>query len=246
HKNWMWSTRSVNSITVGGQDQIRHSAAAKGEIVAFDTNDEFDYVAGECGGAYPDGLVDQFTRHILFAKPDLIIILDELETPEPQTFDWWLHSMNEMRIDGQHDITIESGDVRCSVNMLAPEGLEVSQTNKFDPPPRERIKLTQWHTTASTQEPATRMRFVTLLRPHRVGDAPPTGGEVELTDDACAVRAEVDGGEVIALWRLGDTDVSGMGLSTDGDVAVMRVSDTGEPGAGMVHGGTRVDYEGRP
>ncbi|MFP4250091.1 MAG: DUF4962 domain-containing protein, partial [Armatimonadota bacterium] len=91
HRDWMWSTRSVNSITVGGQDQIRHSAAAKGEIVAFETGEDFDYVAGEAGASYPDDLVDQFTRHILFVKPDLIIILDELATPEPQTFEWWLH-----------------------------------------------------------------------------------------------------------------------------------------------------------
>jgi hypothetical protein len=36
-----------------------------------------------------------------------------------------------------------------------------------------------------------------------------------------------------------------MGLSTDGDVAAMRISENGEPGAYMVSGGARVDFEGR-
>ena len=242
HKNWMWSTRSVNSITVSGQSQISHSAAAKGEIVAFDTSDQFDYVAGEAGGAYPDGLVDRFTRHILFAKPDLVVILDELETPEPQTFDWWLHSPTEMRVGGQHDIQVAVGNAGCHVNMLAPEGLAVAQTSQFDPPPRERIKLTQWHLTASTTEPARTMRFVTVLRPHRAEDEPPLDAECELTDDYCAVRAAVDGGEVITLWRFGEGEVSAMGLTTDGDVASMRIGEGGEPGACMVTGGTRVEF----
>ncbi|MFP4248941.1 MAG: DUF4962 domain-containing protein [Armatimonadota bacterium] len=245
HKEWMWSTRSVNSITVSGASQFHRDARAKGEIVAFNSTDGFDYVAGEAADAYPDGLVDQFTRHIIFAKPDLVIILDELATPEPQTFEWWLHSPEEMRIGGQRDISVEVGDVRCHVDMLAPEGLEVSQTSEFDPPPRERIQLTQWHMTAETQEPATRMHFVTVLRPHRAGEQPPSDAEVEITEDACAVRAAVDGGEVVALWRLGDTDVSAMGLSTDGDVAAMRIGEDGEPGAYMVSGGARVDLEGR-
>lgn len=243
HRNWMWSTRSVNSITVGGQDQIPHSAAAKGEIVAFETSDDFDYVAGEAGGAYPDGLVDQFTRHILFVKPHLIIIVDELATPEPQTFEWWLHAEEEMRIDGQHDIGLEIGDVRCSVNMLAPEGLALTQTDQFDPPPRERIKLTQWHLTAKTQEPATSMRFVTVLRPWRAGERPRMDAQCEVTEEACAVRAAVEDGEVIAVWNFGEGAASAMGLATDGDVAAMRVDETGQPGAYMVHGGSEVEYE---
>lgn len=245
HREWMWSTRSVNSITISGQDQIRHNAAATGEIIAFETSDDFDYVAGEAADAYPEGLVDQFTRHILFAKPDVVIILDELRTPEPQTFDWWLHSPEEMRMDDQHEIRVAVGSAGAHVNMVAPEGLVLSQTDQFDPPPRERIQLTQWHMTAQTTEPATTMRFVTVIRPHREGEEPPTAAEAEITDDYYAVRAEVDGGEVIALWRLGRGEVSAMGLTTDGEVAAMRVSDNGEPGGYMLRGGTSVRFTGR-
>ncbi len=53
--------------------------------------------------------------------------------------------------------------------MVTPEGLALSQTDQFDPPPRERIQLTQWHMTAPTTAPANSMRFVTVIRPHREG-----------------------------------------------------------------------------
>lgn len=243
HKEWMWSTRSVNSITVGGEGQIPHSAAARGEIIAFESSDDFDYVAGEAGGAYPEGLVDQFTRHILFAKPDVIVILDELRTPEPRTFEWWLHSPTEMEIADQHSIRVAVGEAGCHVNMLAPEGLAVTQTDQFDPPPRPRIRLTQWHMTAKTEQPARMMRFVTVLRPHRAGEESPLEAECELTDEACAVRAAVDGGEVVALWRFAEGEASAMGLTTDAVVAAMRIGESGEAGACMVHGGSRVEFE---
>ena len=210
-----------------------------------ETSDAFDYVAGEAADAYPEGLVDQFTRHILFAKPDVVIILAELRAPEPQTFEWWLHSPEAMELNRQHDIRVSVGDAGAHVNMLVPEGLGLSQTDQFDPPPRERIQLTQWHLTAETSEPANAMRFVTIIRPHREGEQPPTFAETELRDDYYAVRAKVDDGELIAVWRLGPGEVTAMGLTTDGEVAAMRVSDDGEPGVYMVHEGTRVDFQGR-
>jgi hypothetical protein len=98
--------------------------------------------------------------------------------------------------------------------------------------------------TAETQEPAERMRFVTVLRPHRADDRPPMGAEVEMTDGGCAVRAEVDGGEVIAVWGDGEGGAEGFGLTTDGTVAAMRVTEDGEPDAWMVQGGSDVDYDG--
>lgn len=48
----MWSTRSVNIITVDGQGQKPHSAASQGKITAFQTSPSIDIVAGEAGAAY--------------------------------------------------------------------------------------------------------------------------------------------------------------------------------------------------
>ncbi len=245
HRNWMWSTRSVNSITVSGQGQIPHSAAAKGEIVAFETSERFDYVAGECGGAYPDGLVERFRRHILFIKPGLVAIFDDLRTPEPQTFEWWLHAPTEMVIGGQRDIRVAVGEAGCRVEMLAPDGLAVTQTDQFDPPPRPRVRLVQYHLTAATDEPAREQQFATLIRPHRAGAEPASGGAFERGANCGAIRATLADGEAIMLFRTAAGEMAAMGVASDGDAAAVMLDVQGRPTDVFVSGGETVSFDGR-
>lgn len=193
HKRWMWSTRSTNSITVsGGKGQLPRSAEATGRIVEFYSDADFDYVEGEASAAY-GGRVERFTRSVLFAKPDTILIYDRLRTPAPETFEWWLHAEHEMAPleDGRY--RLQSGAAACEVQWLWPRELELAQTDQFDPPPRPRVKLVEHHLTASTLAPATSAVFITVLRPRRVGEpvAPrarliegPGGFRVELADSA--------------------------------------------------------------
>jgi hypothetical protein len=242
HRNWMWSTRSVNSITVGGHSQMHRSPEAKGEIIAFKSSDAFDYVAGEAGGAYPGGLVDKFTRHILFAKPDIIIIFDDLVTPEPQTFEWWLHSPEKMKINSQNDIEVQTGDVHCSVNILYPKGLELTQTDRFDPPPRKRIQLTQWHMTAKVNDPSKAIRFLTVLHPYQEGKRSLDEADYEINENACAVSVKTKDGRITAIWRIGSGEVAGMGFATDGDAAAIRVDEKGKPIEKMVYNGKEIKF----
>lgn len=44
HRDWVWSTRSLNNITVNGKGQLKRSAAATGEIVFFQTSPTLDVV----------------------------------------------------------------------------------------------------------------------------------------------------------------------------------------------------------
>jgi hypothetical protein len=46
HRKWMWSTRSVNNITVNGRSQGHRTARAQGEITAFKTTPAIDVVIG--------------------------------------------------------------------------------------------------------------------------------------------------------------------------------------------------------
>ncbi|HTL29565.1 MAG TPA: DUF4962 domain-containing protein, partial [Tepidisphaeraceae bacterium] len=180
HANWMWETKSVNSITVGGKGQIKHSPAARGKIAEFSTSGKFDFVRGEAGAAYGPS-VKRFTRSILFVKPELIVMFDQLESAKPQTFQWWLHSPNVMTIDEQ-EIRASNKTAACRVDLLWPAALKITQTDKFDPPPRERIKLTQYHLTAATTQPATSQQFVSVFRPHRSGQVP--SGDFSIEESA--------------------------------------------------------------
>ncbi len=183
HSNWMWDTKSVNSILVDGQGQTKHSAAAQGRIIGFFTSQDFDYVAGECAASYA-GRLKRFERHILFVKPFTIIIFDRLEAPKPADFQWLLHSPVEMKLAGQQDIRITSGDVNCRVAMLYPPDLKLSLTDKYAPPPRDRIKISEWHLTAATAKAAAQMEFVTVIQLTRGGNAAPELPPLKSTAEA--------------------------------------------------------------
>ncbi|MGC9326294.1 MAG: DUF4962 domain-containing protein [Candidatus Hinthialibacter sp.] len=208
HQKWMWSTRSTNCITVNGEGQRGHSAEAQGRITEFKTSKTYDYVVGEAADAY-FGKLERFTRRILFIKPDMVILLDELKAPDDASFEWRLHAPTEMIIHNQHDIRVENGKASCKVNFLWPLDLQISQTDQFDPPPRPRIRLTEYHLTAKTSKPQKEAVFVTVLRPHKTSES--IHGEAKLTieDEHYSIRVPTRRGEATALIQQdGDVDVS--------------------------------------
>ncbi len=179
HKNWMHHTKSVNCIGVNGESQLRNHAAATGEILDFQTSDVFDYVAGEAAPAY-GGKLKKFTRQILFAKPDVVVICDTVVAQDASTFQYYLHAETEMDIEGQ-TLKITTGDAGCVVSLLCPENLKISQTDQFDPPPRARVQLTEYHVMAETTISGKEATFIAVLRPHKAGDVPE--GDPVLMDD---------------------------------------------------------------
>ncbi len=222
HRLWMHHTKSTNCITINGQGQSGHTAGCQGRIADFHTSPSFDYVRGEAGGAYGD-LAKRFTRHILFVKPELILIFDRFETTRPATLEWWLHSPNEMTVNGQGDIRAKNGPAECRVTFLAPEGLRINQTNQFDTPPRPRVKLVQWHLTATTREPTSRCDFVTLIRPYRSGENVPTDASIETVPEGHRIKARLrDGQAMVALKTRDEAELKLESFGTRGDVIGIR------------------------
>jgi hypothetical protein len=150
---------------------VKHSPKGIGRITAFSTSPEVDFVQGDASKAY-DPPLRKFTRSILFAKPDVIVIVDEIETDSPEVFQYRLHSPAGMKIAGPDNISIETERAGCHIALYSLGELELSQTDKFDVPPRERIKLTQYHLTAATTKPAGKQRFIAVMRPYRDGGKP--------------------------------------------------------------------------
>lgn len=237
HKNWMWSTRSVNNITVNGAGQERHSAAAQGRIVDFHCGPSLDVVVGEAGDAYvgeksgenPDGkILDRFTRSIVLVKPELVVIYDRLEARKQSTFEYWLHAINRFDVQSQDDIRLINGEAACGIRMLLPRGLSFSQTDQYDPNPRERIKLREWHLTAKTKEEAKAIEFVTLIRPHRKGLVPPDKAEIQAVPGGYVLTAALNDGQVTLLLPSDDSvELSAAGLKTKGRLAVTRIDRKG-------------------
>jgi len=228
HRDWIWSTRSVNNITVNGQGQSKRTAKAKGKIVAFKTTPSIDIVVGEAGQAY-EPLLERFTRAVIFIKPELVVVYDRLEAKDPATFKYWLHAINKIHVENQRHIRVRSGDVVCDIGFLTPSGLSFEQTDQYDPNPIPRIKLREWHLTATTPEKKKKMEFVTLYRPRRIDKQIPSQAILERIKGGYVLKAELSDGEFVVL------------LPTD-DRAILKAHDLKSKGAIK----SRLKRSGRP
>ncbi|MBL7223270.1 MAG: DUF4962 domain-containing protein [Candidatus Brocadiae bacterium] len=240
HRNWMWHTRSVNSITVNGQGQGRRVPTAKGQILAFHASPFFDYVAGEAGQAYGRHL-RRFTRHVLFVKPCVLLIYDRLEAAVPSLFQWFLHMPTAVDVRGPRDIRVVNGAAGCRVAFLTPMTLDIEVTDRFDPPPQGQADLTECHLTAHTSVPEQRVEFITLIRPHRVDQEPPAGASVEDVPGGYRVRVEMpDGYLVVALNNDDASPVQDGDTSRAADLFATRFDYDGEPVDALHVKGSRV------
>jgi len=228
HRQWMWSTRSVNNITVDGRSQGHRSAGTQGNIVAFRTTPELDLVVGEAGGAYEPPL-DQFTRAILFVKPDLMIVYDRLKAKEPAHFHYWLHALNQIAIQDQENVTVHQGEVLCDISFLAPAGLAFTQTDQYDPNPRPRITLREWHLTARTPASERQLEFVTLYRIRRRSQAAGHTATLERSPGGYVLRTQSHDRHILALLPIApDHTLSEDGISTTGKIVFQSTGPAGE------------------
>jgi len=218
HREWMWSTRSVNNVLVDGRGQTPHSREATGRVTGFWTEPGLHWVEGEAGEAY-GGALDSFRREILFVEPDLVVVRDRLRAPRPAAFDWLLHAPAPFAETAfENELVLTSGGASCRIRMLAPQWVEWTQTDRFDPPPRERVQLVEHHLTARSAA-ADAIEFLVVLRPYRAGEDPPAA---EAWDAAHrTLRAELGGSERrTAVVELGSAPDAAD--SADADDAPMR------------------------
>jgi hypothetical protein len=168
HAEWTRSTKANNCILVDGEGQVIREARANGNIIKFEEKPGFTYLAGDATPAYM-GKLNQFVRHILFLRPAVFLLLDELEAPQPARFQWMFHAFEEMQMINTQIISHRNG-TRLEVYLNSKEALQLSQSNQFDTPynqgiPQEfqRDVAPQWHVTVETKEPQQKIRIAAVM-----------------------------------------------------------------------------------
>jgi hypothetical protein len=242
-RQWARLTKAANSITVDGEGQTPYKDAARGRVAAFASNDYAHYALCDAREAYM-GRLDRFDRHIIYLRPQegdeaIIVIFDELTSPKPATFQWWLHALEEMQVDqARASATIHRGDARLRVQFLAPAQLRFEQTDQFTVPPVKDIHRNegyqnQWHLTAHADGPTTQQHFITVLLPYRAGAAPVPAEAKVLVGKNChaveivtpharhvvLVRTPGAGGEMEAGGQRSDAQVFGAGFAASGQAS---------------------------
>ncbi len=218
-RNWTRQTRAHNNVLVNGEGQPIFDITAKGEVSDYFPTPFACYAAGDASQAY-QGRLSRFERHVLYLRPDAFLIVDELEAEEPSTFTWCCHALEQMQIDeADRRITVRQGEAALDIAFAAPEGLAFTQDDGWDghpPQGRYESKPRQWHCFVETTEPATRLRFVTLMRVRKGGDRPDFAAGAP--DSGSGVRG-VLGGLTADVRAAGDEPLAIADNVVDADVA---------------------------
>lgn len=207
HTKWCWSTGAHNALLVNGQGQKPHSPDPLGRIAAWDFQEGADYLAGDAADAY-QGKLRRFRRHVVYARPDVIVLADELEAAQPSTFQWMLHGLSEFQLDpGGQTLQLERDRAGLLVHYIAPESLSMRQRHGFEPPPDAaylggtgRSGFPEvWHAEAATLTPRDRLFVLTVLRPYRKGQRLESTLALEQNDSGVLLRVPLADGTSVRI-----------------------------------------------
>lgn len=169
HDKWTRSTKANNCILVNGEGQTTRSSKANGKIIEFEDSTGFTYLVGEATNAYEERL-SLYDRHILFIRPGIFLMLDDLSAQKESKYQWMMHSLEQMIITENKQITSSRKGSILNVHLFCPQGLKLTQTDEFDTPYNSGIPKqfnnnlpNHWHVTAETTVEAKSTRIGAVM-----------------------------------------------------------------------------------
>ena len=221
HYQYVHSTAAHNGVLVDGEGQIKHTSAPHGRIAASELTEQWDYVMGDAGEAY-GGRLRRFQRHVLFLKPDAIVLYDDVAAAEPSTFQFMLHAMKEFEVDAKGSrLAVGMPKAGVDVRYLSTVPLRFRQWDGFTPPPSKPF-ANQWHVEASTEQKRSAIGMMTVMMAYRAGQRGAWSAERIESESAVGVRIMRDGKKAAVAFRKADVtgNAAVAGLSFDGPVLV--------------------------
>ena len=92
-------------------------------ILRADNTPEYDYIIGDAGNVYVEEAgVEHFRRHLLFLKPNTVVILDDLKGKKPSKFQWLMQAYDQAKQTGKDEFEILRDGVRLWVRPIMPAG----------------------------------------------------------------------------------------------------------------------------
>jgi len=94
-------TGAHNSVTMAtNRGQTDDEIHAKGEITAYLNHMDFDLATGDATAAYKTNRLDYFERHIIYIRPDIFVVVDDLDSyrNKKEKYEWWLNADVDMEV----------------------------------------------------------------------------------------------------------------------------------------------------
>lgn len=135
HAKW---TDQHNTLLVDGRGQTGegslwfdgadvHVRAQQPRIIMATSTPEFDHFAGEAAAAYPpESGLTQYTRHILYIKPDITVIADIIKTDTPRDLEIRFHPENKDTVRDGESFIFQGRKAKVRLDPLTPQGVLAS------------------------------------------------------------------------------------------------------------------------
>lgn len=186
---WYKQTRAANAITFdGGQGQGVNGREFAGEIAQFQSTPRYDVAIGRADKAY-GGALTKATRTMVYLRPNVVIVRDELASANPRTWEWNIHAAQRMEVRGDRAIRIRNGREQMCLELLSGPAARFDQNDRFDAPPSGKDTPNQWHGRFTSVEKSKTAEFVVMMR---IGsDCRPDAAKAVKAQDGW--RVQVDG-----------------------------------------------------
>ena len=163
--NWAKQTRAHNAITIdGGVGQSIYESSGKfgeGALTSFVRGSDYDMVTGDATKAY-GGALQKAERTLLYLRPNLILVYDNLASATARQWEWNIHSLNQMTSTSATRATIQNGGQSLCVSVLGGPATSFTQTNQYTANPTGSWAA-QWHGKFYSTSKLPSTEFVTLL-----------------------------------------------------------------------------------
>ena len=196
-----------------------------------------DWAVANVAAVYPEA--EQFSRHLIFVRPDICILCDEVKAQQPESVELNFNCLGRLSRSG--DLFQSTTDTnRLLIHCQSRDELEYS-TNEW----RTSLPETPSYRLVASRSQAQRdCTFLTTLAPHPLDGEAPSIESLKL-EAGLGVRIRRRDEEVVVLVReTAEGTISAEGVTTDARIAVIRRVGTLVTGAAMLDG-THLAAAGR-
>lgn len=224
-KNWYTHTRGHNSVLIDDRGQVR-GPDGYGSIARYLHGRQISYSTGDASNAYGDAGLTRFRRHVVFLRPGIVAVYDDLEADHAAEWSWLLHSPGEITANPRQQRLLAAVETaRAQVDLFGTSSLRITVTDRFDPPALNWRNRTsggavieypnQWHATVVPAEKGTKARFLAVFQIH--ASESPQSPAMPVGEPNGAIR--------VADWRITaaldpSRDASLLIERTDGEAAL--------------------------
>jgi hypothetical protein len=131
-------TMHHNTLMIDGREQLGggtsifdgsllHARCAMPEILCAESAPDIDHIAGDAAPAYPPDMgLKRFVRHLVFLKPDVLVVVDDIALDRPRDLELRFHPEQREAVRDGNAFVTRGKKAALRIEPLTTEGVEAS------------------------------------------------------------------------------------------------------------------------